>query len=149
FRSCCVISGAPPSNTAPANYIGASTGIKILRCGVDSLYLTYQGQVERQVSDHLDYLKILAQSEDPENNARAVYEVGNHCFEVSRYGRGKFPYLLLDNWFDVEVSRHTTTRLPMSRVKIASELLTLGRVVPAVKSATGIVAALGNIDYPV
>lgn len=141
--------GAPPSNTAPANYNEGSSGTKILRCGVDSLYLTYQGRVDREVSDHLDYLKTLAQSEDPENNAQAVHEVGNHCFEVSRYGRGKFPYLLLDNWFEVEISRHTTTRLPMSRVKVASELLTLGGVLPAVNSATGVVSTLGNIDYPV
>jgi hypothetical protein len=36
--------GAPPSNTAPANYIDGSTCI--FRTGIDSLYLSWAGMLE-------------------------------------------------------------------------------------------------------
>ena len=42
-------SGAPPSNTAPANYINDETGLQILRFGVDSLYLSYPGTLNPPV----------------------------------------------------------------------------------------------------
>ena len=35
-------SGAPPSNTAPVNSLPGGT-VKILRTGIDSLYLSYPG----------------------------------------------------------------------------------------------------------
>ncbi|MDI1293143.1 MAG: hypothetical protein PSV18_10415 [Methylobacter sp.] len=38
-------SGAPPSNTAPANYINPPETTKLLRFGVDSLYLSYPGKL--------------------------------------------------------------------------------------------------------
>ena len=55
--------GAPPSNTAPANYIDGST--RIFRPGIDSLYLSWSGTLFQDIDDQLTGLKALAQSPNP------------------------------------------------------------------------------------
>ena len=41
-------SGAPPSNTAPDNCNGGEGFFKALRWGVDSLYLSYPGELSKE-----------------------------------------------------------------------------------------------------
>ena len=52
-------SGAPPSNTAPTNYI------QILRNGIDSIYLSYPGNLYPDKNNDLADKKVLAQSPIP------------------------------------------------------------------------------------
>ncbi len=145
----CVETGALPSNTAPANYLESVGGTRILRFGVDSLYLSFRGQINASVAEQLERLKTLAQSSEPEDTAQAVFEAGNHCFEVKPTGRGRYPFVLVDNWFHLQLSRPTSKMLPMVMVQISSELLTRSGVSLAISAARQLVASLGHIQYPV
>lgn len=140
------VAGAPPSNTAPAKYSDTQNSGFILRYGVDSLYLSYGGLLNADTGSRLDQLKNLAQSDDPAEKVQAVYEVGNHCFELKGRGRGYFPYVLADNWFDVQLSRATSASLPLAMVQVSSELLTLGGLSSAVSDATAVVQSFGSPD---
>ena len=55
--------GAPPSNTAPYN-CNWSDDLVILRSGVDTLQLSYRGELYEEWQVRLAELKRLAQSED-------------------------------------------------------------------------------------
>lgn len=145
----CVETGALPSNTAPANYLVAVSGTRVLRFGVDSLYLSFRGQINASVAEQLERCKKLAQSTEPEDVVQAVLEVGNHCFEVKPTGRGRYPFVLVDNWFHLRVSRPTSKMLPMAVVQISSELLTRSGVAQAINAARKLVAYVGHIQYPV
>ncbi len=61
--------GAPPSNTAPYN---CNDYFKALRWGVDSLYLSYPGELSKEVDAQLQALKELAKSNDPAEVAKIV-----------------------------------------------------------------------------
>lgn len=54
--------GTPPSNTVPYNSNNDNNDyFKLLRFGVDSLYLSYQGDLFPEVQERLTKLKQLAQ----------------------------------------------------------------------------------------
>jgi hypothetical protein len=94
-----LISGAPPSNTAPANCIltpntPPSPSFQLLRFGIDSLYLSYPGTLSHEWERDLENLKGIAQSDDPGERATAQVEIGGHLFEVKDKGKGRFPYVL-------------------------------------------------------
>ena len=76
------LSGASPSNTAPPNCTGSIEGTKILRTGVDSLYLSYRGKLDQEWEESLLQLKMLAQNEDPLNQAKSICDITDHQFEV-------------------------------------------------------------------
>src|SRR5690606_1413668 len=71
--------GAPPSNTAPDNC--NPEYFQPLRWGIDSLYLSYPGQLLESTEDKLKELKLLAQCRD-DLAALAQYPIQEHCFEV-------------------------------------------------------------------
>ena len=62
--------GAMPSNTAPHSCKPVE---KILRWGVDSLYLSFTGELHEEVEDKLNRLKLKAQSPDPSEKAQAQW----------------------------------------------------------------------------
>lgn len=113
---------AVPSNTATNNSINGSN-IKFLRYGVDSLYLSYQGEMFKVVDTKLIELKRLARSENPIEQAKAQYRVGDHLFEVKDKGSSMFAYVLEDNAFRISLSRPKKS-VPMAYVKVSSEYLT-------------------------
>ena len=117
------IGGAPPSNTAPHN--SKSTlpdGFRLLRLAVDSLYLSYPGDLEPSVLATLMKLKAYAQSEHPEEQAKAQYVLGHHVFEVKDRGAGRFPFVLVDNTFRIQLSK-PGKKLPMAYVQASAEYL--------------------------
>lgn len=117
------ILGAPPSNTAPHNSNAAlPDGFKLLRLAVDSLYLSYPGDLHSGVLRHLIDLKTLAQSLDPLQQSLAQYVVGGHVFEVKDKGAGMFPFVLDDNAFRIQFSK-PSKKLPMAYVKVSAEYL--------------------------
>jgi hypothetical protein len=67
--------GAPPSNTAPDN--SNRETFKALRWGVDSLYLSYSGELHADVQARLKSLKAMAQGKDREEQSRAQYPLGH------------------------------------------------------------------------
>lgn len=117
------ISGASPSNTAPHNSNNTpSDGFRLLRRAVDSLYLSYPGDLHPGVLTRLTQLKAKAQSPDPVKQSRAQFEVGSHIFEVKDKGSGMFPFVLDDNAYRIQLSR-PGKKLPMAYVKVSAEYL--------------------------
>ncbi len=117
------LKGAPPSNTAPYNY-NYPQYLRILHQGIDSLYLSFQGVLSMGWSTELAIAKDLARDSDPRIQATAQVKIGGHCFEVMGSGRGKYAYVLKDNWFQIQVAGVDSQALPIAYVQISSELLT-------------------------
>ena len=81
--------GTPSSNTVPYNY--NNEYFKLLRFGVDSLYLSYQGELFPEVKERLAKLKQLAQHPEIDQQAQAQYAIGGHIFEVKDKGLVNIP----------------------------------------------------------
>ena len=137
--------GALPSNTAPANCTGGYRNHRILRAGVDSLYLSFSGQLKGEVEENLIQLKMLAQADEVTTQARAVIMLNGHRFEVRDKGKGRFPYVLLDNWFHLQVSSQEATRLPMVYAQIGSEVLTRCGLLVSVDALHEVIEGLGHL----
>ena len=117
------ILGAPPCNTAPYNSTNTGeNGFRLLRVAVDSLDLSFQGRLHSHVFEALKALKTLAQSGHPEEQVQAQYILGSHVFEVKDKGAGKFPFVLDDNAYRIQLSR-PRTKLPMAYVQVSAECL--------------------------
>lgn len=133
---------AVPSNTATNNSNIEFNGVKFLRFGVDSLYLSYQGDLFPEVHQKLIELKKLAQSERADFQAKAQLKVGDHLFEVKDKGTSMFSYILEDNAFRIQLSRPNKA-VPMAYVKISSEFLTYKSPEEVEKHLYGVISQLG------
>ena len=115
-----VAKGTPPSNTVPYN--SNNDYFKLLRFGVDSLYLSYQGEIFPHVLEHLTKLKQLAQHPEIDQQALAQYAIAGHIFEVKDKGSSVFPFVMEDGAFHIGLSR-ANKRTPMAYVKLSSRYL--------------------------
>lgn len=116
--------GAPPSNTAPSTCNNDSE-VQILRCGLDSLYLSYHGEIYEETAIRFKECKTLAQSRDPERVKLAQTSFGRHAFKIHDRGSRPYEYVLSDAWYRIQVAGLFAERLPLAHVKIASTPLTL------------------------
>lgn len=137
--------GTPSSNTVPSNSI-SQCNTKILRSGIDSLYLSYKGDLFVESSIKLTELKKLAQSCDPRNVALAQYKKIGHIFDVSDKGSNPFAYVLKDNWYRISISKLGNTKTPLAYAQVSSELLTLEGVEIASTNLSSIIKSLGNVS---
>lgn len=140
--------GAPPSNTAPHN--SKSTlpdGFRLLRLAVDSLYLSYPGDLHPAVLSALVKLKALAQSEHPEQQADAQYPLGTHIFEVRDKGAGRFPFVLVDNTYRIQLSK-PGKKLPMAYVQVSAEYLAHKGPVAVEIELQALLSELGVLSGP-
>lgn len=112
-------SGIESSNTIPYNCNGET--FKALRWGVDSLYLSYAGELLPEVLTRLKALKDMAQGKDPEQQALAQYPLGGHTFEVKDRGTGLFPYILEDGAFRIQLSKGG--KVPVAYAKVSAGYL--------------------------
>lgn len=136
--------GAPPSNTAPANYMDGQT--TIFRAGIDSLYISWPGSLFQDMSDRLEAFKCQAQSPDLAERSQATFELLGHRFEVSDKGRGKFAFVLKDNWFDFQISRTSSQSMPLAVAQIKSELLSKSCYQESVLRADTLLSYLGDAE---
>ena len=137
--------GAPPSNTAPYNCNpGDGFFYKALRWGIDSLYLSYPGELSRESDARLKALKLLAQSTDPNEVAKAQLPLGKHVFEVKEKGASLFPYIIEDGAFRIQLSR-PGHKAPMAYVKVSAALLAHVGPVEAEKRLYELLSQLGEI----
>lgn len=113
--------GAQPSNRAPSN--SNPENFTPLLFGVDSLYLSFPGNLSVKWEKELERLKLLAQSESDKEQAQAQLKIGEHLFEVSDHGAKRFPYILADNCFFIKLSSSRAKTLPLAQVQISSEYL--------------------------
>jgi hypothetical protein len=91
--------------------------------GIDSLYMSFWGQLKEGVLEELETKKRLAQSEDMDDRSKAVKVIGNHCFEVRDKGQGSYSFIIVDNWFYIKISASQKKLIPTVYVQISSELL--------------------------
>lgn len=118
-------SGAPPSNTAPPNYTHCSdSGTSLLHSGIDSLYLSFPGSLDPKYDQKLREAKEASKSADHVERAKANLQLGEHQFQVQSTGQGKYPFVLADNWYRIQVSSSSAKRMPLVYSQISSELLT-------------------------
>jgi hypothetical protein len=136
--------GTPPCNTVPSN---DNPRFKLLRFGVDSLYLSYPGKLSEVWDVRLDELKTLAQSDNEAEQAQAQVAIGSHLFEVRDKGMPRFPYVLADNCFLIKLNRKSKT-IPMAHVQISSEYLAAVGIDAAEKDLRIIVNTLGLVTEP-
>jgi hypothetical protein len=134
--------GAPPSITAPAN------SIRPLRHGVDSLYLSFPGGIDPSLAVCLQDLKLKAQANNATVVATAGIKMGEHLFEVRPRGRGRFAFVLEDNWFSIQLSNASAGVLPLAVVQIRSEYLTAVGPHEAVAAITQLVDGMGEVTGP-
>lgn len=138
--------GAPPSNTAPPNSNQhLPDGFQLLRVAVDSLYLSFPGELFPSVHARLSQLKTQAQSEHLEIQALAQYPLGSHVFEVRDKGARLYPFVLEDNAFRVQLS-NPGKRLPMAYVKVSAHLLAHLGPEAALLELVGLLDELGELN---
>jgi hypothetical protein len=92
--------------------------------GVDSLYVSYKGTLKEGLKERLEEKKKLAQSEDEKEQALARMILDDHCFEVSDRGTKWYAFILVDNWYHLQISGSKRQKLPQLYVQVSSELLT-------------------------
>jgi len=138
------VQGTPPSNTVPSN--DNIDKFKPLRFGIDSLYLSYHGQLLEHWDIKLSELKETAQSEDEAEQALAQVIIGSHIFEVRDKGMPRFPYVLVDNCFFIKINRKQSKTLPMAHVQISSEYLAAVGVEAAEIDLRMVINTLGIVD---
>jgi len=137
--------GAPPSNTAPGNSQDGDF-VKILRTGIDSLYLSYPGSTFTEAAIRLDALKKLAQSDDLERSALAQLDLADHLLQVHDRGNRHFQYILTDNCYRIEIAGLAAKSLPLAYARLSSELLTLSGARVAEKGLYSIISKLGQLE---
>jgi hypothetical protein len=137
------LEGAPPTNRAPVNYIPEET--RLLRFGVDSLYLSYPGLMSDEWDQKLSRLKELAQQEDEVSQSVAQVMICDHLFEVRDRGAGRFSFVLVDNAFRIQASNARSKSLPLAYVQISSEYLTHAGIEQAETSLRYVVNTLGLV----
>jgi hypothetical protein len=152
--------GATPFNKAPSVPI-----IRVLRYGIDSLFLSFQGRIFKEREAQLADLKKFAQSDDPSQRADAQLEIGDHLFEVKDKGSRAFSYCLADKGFFIKLNKSRQIRrkeaeellergyvpssqktLPFASVQISSEYLTAVGPLAAMEELRGILSELGLVD---
>lgn len=118
-----------------------------LRWGVDSLYLSYPGQLSESVDTELRALKKLAQARD-DLAAKAQYKLGDHIFEVKDKGTRLFPFTLDDNAFQIHLSGHNAKSMPMAYVRVSSGYLSHKSPAEAEAHLRSLLYPLGDVSPP-
>ena len=134
--------GSLPTNREPYN--SNNECFKLLRFGVDSLYLSYQGDIFPKVQDRLIELKKLAQHPEADKQALAQYAIAGHIFEVKDKGSSVFPFVLEDGAFRIQLSR-ASKQLPMAYVKLSSRYLSSTTPQEAEEHLRSILNELGEL----
>ena len=137
--------GAPPCNTAPDKDIAFY--IQPLRWGVDSLYLSYHGEMFESVYNELRDLKTLAQGR-PDLSAKAQYPLGGHRFEVKDRGSGLYPLTLVDDAFHLRLASHKAKAIPIVSAQVSSNYLSHAKPLDAEWHLRTILRPIGELKPP-
>lgn len=78
---------------------------KELYKGIDSLYLSFTGELKEGVLHELEEKLKLARAADLRERAKAVVLVMEHQFHMKKNGRTNYPFILEDAWLQIEISK--------------------------------------------
>jgi hypothetical protein len=135
-----------PSNTVSNKYNNTNY-YQPLRWGIDSLYVSFAGELYLDQEAHLEKLKKLAQADLLAEQALSQIKLNDHLFEVKDKGTGMFPFTIEDNCYRINLSRRRAKSMPMAYVKISSEYLTHKSVLEIIADLTLVLSELGEIEY--
>ena len=136
--------GAVPSNTAPDN---CNVSCTPLRWGVDSVYLSYPGELSASAHAELTDLKKLAQKA-PHEAAAAQFAFDGHVFNVSDKGSGLFAFRLSDGAFDIKLSASKKGAVPFAYVQIRSRYLAHKGPEAIENHLRSVLRCFGSIEAP-
>lgn len=150
-RSCKPLD-AQSCNTASPKYT-THQKIKHLRCAVDSLYVSFKGEIEPELEGFLSIIKLQAQDPNPDISSQAYVSIADHKFEMKPKGVRRFSYVLKDNWFSIQISNSSDDsqsrfKMPLAYIQISSELLTFTPLDEIMSHLTEIVSRIGKITEP-
>lgn len=111
--------GAPPCNTAPPKY----NGTQILRSGVDSLYLSFRGDVRSRLLSQLQEKKELAKAQGRSGKAFAALRLAGIPFKVHAKGQSMHPFVISNHHFRMRIAGAQAGNVPPLYIEISSELL--------------------------
>jgi hypothetical protein len=106
--------------------------------------VSFPGQINPDIALALQELKTFAQSTSDHVLAQAIYREGDHRLTVLPHGRGRFAFVLEDNWFQIQVSNACASALPLAHVQIRSEYLTAVGAEEALRTLHGLILSLGE-----
>src|SRR6185437_2039876 len=78
----------------------------------------------------------------------AVCHADDHAFTVLPRGRGRFAFVLEDNWFSIQLSNTPASVLPLAHVQIRSEYLTAVGPEEALRTLDDLVGYFGELAGP-
>ncbi|CAG4884677.1 conserved protein of unknown function [Georgfuchsia toluolica] len=137
--------GPPPTIRGPQTYEkGKAHPCKLLRTAVDSLYVSYPGELSENSFSRLYSLKVAAQSDDEAEQAAAQLQIGNQLFAVWDKAPRPYAFVLHNACFHLQISRGN--KVPLAYVQITSQYLTAIGVEAAEKELRFIVNSLGRVD---
>ena len=96
----------------------------------------------------LQTCKERAQASNENVVAMAGIGLGDHRFMVLPRGRGRFAFVLEDNWFSIQLSNASAGVLPLALVQVRSEYLTSVGPEEAIRTATALVGDMGKEEGP-
>jgi hypothetical protein len=94
----------------------------------------------------LDALKLCAQSADPAEKAKAQLLIGPHAFMVHDKGAPKFPFVISDPCFRIQLSSEKSKSLPMAYVKLSARYLSTVTPLEGLKALIAILETIGDVD---
>lgn len=143
-----VFEDAMPSNTASLNSNPNTAEGEIffqaLRWGVDSLYLSYPGELDPLKGRELRKLKELAQSALEDQQVLAQLAINSHTFEVKDKGARSFPFIIEDNAFRIQLA-NVVSRMPLAYAKVSSDYLAHVSPLEAEADLHEVVSSLGVV----
>lgn len=117
---------------------------RALRWGVDSLYLSYPGELFPNMESRLKELKQFAQSSVPDEVAKAQLPLGGHIFEVKEKGASLFPYIVEDGALRISLSR-PGRKAPMAFAKVSAHYLAHVGPAEAERHLSTVLSELGEV----
>ena len=140
--------GAVPSNTAPpsCNSNQINPPIKVLRFGLDSLYLSFPGRLYPETEQILLEKQSLARSRSVAEEALAYVPVGEYLFEVSAKTGGIYKFVLQNDAYRIQLSSTDTSQLPLAYVQVKSSWLTLKGPSDVLADLTELIRNFGEIS---
>ncbi len=137
---------ATPSNRA-SNRCNEGQ-FELLSRHVDSLELSFPGEIHQATAHHLAGLKERAQSRDPSTRSRAQIVLRGHCFRVADKGARFFPYVIDDDRFYIKLSGPDNNSFPLAYCQVRNcHLMRVGPV-EARSELAALLSDLGNITGP-
>lgn len=120
--------------------------LKVLRVGVDSLYLSAYGKLYEPWKDKLEALKELAQSSEPAQRAQAQLKIGGHLFEVMGSGTRFYAFVLADNLFHIQLGKGEGNTGRLAYVQVRAEYLAHADLSTIVQDLTFILNTLSKVQ---